>query len=270
MATDATSAWASELPVVIGQALPRMRSDTRQALVRVATIRSIGAGKAVLGQGDESSIALVLDGHVAVRRTTNDGRQLIVGFITRGGLVSVLPLAARPALADAVALTPTVAAIWSATGVRALATRDAGLAVDLLDQVLGKFEVAVARMDALLSQNALRRVARVLELYSDLFFSEPPVLKRTHLPALVGTSREMTGRVVRALESRGIVARVGRDRIRLLDPAALAAIAEAIDRPRSAGDTRTRSQRMQSAASLDHSRASSRGQVLEGATRRER
>jgi CRP-like cAMP-binding protein len=65
----------------------------------------------------------------------------------------------------------------------------------------------------------------VLDLHADLFFSEPPVLRRTHLPALVGTSREMTGRVMRALESRGVVARVGRDRLDLLDPAGLAAAA---------------------------------------------
>ena len=40
---------------------------------------------------------------------------------------------------------------------------------------------------------------------------------RAHLPALVGTSREMTGRVLRRLESEGIIERIGRDRLRVLD-----------------------------------------------------
>jgi CRP-like cAMP-binding protein len=47
-------------------------------------------------------------------------------------------------------------------------------------------------------------------------------MTRAYLPALVGTSREMTGRVLRQLESDGIVRRVGRDRLRLLDADRLA------------------------------------------------
>jgi CRP-like cAMP-binding protein len=263
MATNVRSVWASTLPVVIGEALPHSRADTQQALARLAAIRAFGTGESIVGQGDESSLAIVLEGHVAVRRTTSDGRQLIVGFITRRGLISVLPLAARPSLAEAIALTPTIAAIWHAEGVRSLAKFDAGLGVDLIDHVLSKFEVAVARLDALLSQNALRRVARVLELYRDLFFSEPPVLKRTHLPALVGTSREMTGRVLRMLEAQRLVARVGRDRLRLLDPAGLSAAAETVDPSRSTGGRISASQRMQSAASLNPSSARAGATVLE-------
>jgi hypothetical protein len=66
----------------------------------------------------------------------------------------------------------------------------------------------------------------VLHEHTDLFFASPPVLTRTHLPILVGTSREMTGRVLRVLEARQLVARVGRNRLRLLDPAGLAAVAD--------------------------------------------
>ena len=52
------------------------------------------------------------------------------------------------------------------------------------------------------------------------------MLTRTQLPIMVGTSREMTGRVLRILESQGLVARVGRSRLRLLDPVGLARAAE--------------------------------------------
>jgi len=270
MATDSAPTWTTSLAVVIGEALPHSLADTQQALAGISTVRAFDAGAAILGQGDDSSIALVIKGHIAVRRTTTDGRQVIVGFLTRGGLISVLPLAARPTLADAVALTRSVAAIWPAERVRALARNDAGLGVDLIDHVLSKFEVAVERLDALLSQNALRRVARVLELHRDLFFSEPPVLKRTHLPAMVGTSREMTGRVLRVLEAQGVVARVGRDRFRLLDPAGLAAAAEAVEPQRDADDARLEPRRMQSAASLNASGSASRTALLEDPPRRRR
>jgi CRP-like cAMP-binding protein len=221
------ASWASVLPEVIDETFPNSRADTRRALVATAGVRRFGVGHAILSQGNESSLALVLEGHAAARRTTDDGRQLIVRIITRGGLASVLPLAARPSSADIVALTPSPAAVWRADEVRGLANADPGLAVDLLDSVLSSFEDVVKRLDGLLHQNALRRVARVLSVHAELFFAEPPVLTRSHLPTLVGTSREMTGRVLRVLESRQIVERVGRDRLRLLDAPGLAVIAEA-------------------------------------------
>ena len=73
-------------------------------------------------------------------------------------------------------------------------------------------------IDGLLHQNARRRVIRVLLRHRDLFFGEPAVLTRAELPGLVGTSREMTGRVLRELEREGLIARVGRRGLRLLRP----------------------------------------------------
>ena len=224
--TTSPSPWASLLEEVIDEAFPHSSADTRLWLATAAVVRSSDAGDAIVQQGDESFLALVLDGHVAVRRTTIDGRQLIVRIVTRGGMAGLLTLAGRQASGDAVALTPSPAAMWHGEEVRALATVDPGLAVDLLDHVLASLEEGVGRLDGLLHQNALRRVARVLYVYADLFFAEPPVLTRAQLPILVGTSREMTGRVLRVLEARRLVARVGRDRLRLLDPAGLAEAAE--------------------------------------------
>ena len=53
-------------------------------------------------------------------------------------------------------------------------------------------------------------------------FGDEAVLTRAYLPALVGTSREMTRRVLRILESDGVVARIGGGRLELLDAARLA------------------------------------------------
>ena len=224
------------LPEVIDHAFPASRVDTRRALAGSALVRRFAPRQVILRQGDESSVALVLDGYAAARRMTADGRQLIVRIVTRGGLVPLLPLAARPASADIIALTPSPVAVWRADEMRSLATADPGLAVDLLDKVLLSFEDVVKRLDGLLHQDAVRRVARVLAVHAELFFGEPPVLPRSNLPILVGTSREMTGRVLRVLESRQILVRVGRDRLRLLDAAGLAATADAgADAARSIG-----------------------------------
>jgi CRP-like cAMP-binding protein len=218
----------------LDEAFPHSQPATRRRLALAAAVRTYSADDMIIRQGDASSLALVMDGHVAVRRTTLDGRQFMVRIVGRGRMSPVLPLAAIPASADAVALTSSVAAVWRSEEFRLLAATDPGLGVDLLDDVLDSLDEVMQRLDGLLYQDAIRRVARVLELNADLFFAEPPVLTRTHLPSLVGTSREMTGRVLRVLESRALVARVGRDRLRLLDPAGLTAIAETgYDRPAS-------------------------------------
>jgi hypothetical protein len=51
-----------------------------------------------------------------------------------------------------------------------------------------------------------------------VFFADPPIVSRAVLPGLVGTSREMTGRVLRELEREETVLRVGRTGLRLLAP----------------------------------------------------
>jgi CRP-like cAMP-binding protein len=216
---------AASLPEALTGAFPHSLPETRTALARTASARTFGAGELIIKQGDESSIALVLDGHVAVRRTTVDGRELIVRIVTRGGLTGFLTFAAHPAGGDAIALTPSPAAVWQGSEVRSFAAADPGFGVDILDHVLATFGELVSRLDSLLYQDALRRVARVLDLHAGLFFGERPVLTRAHLPTIVGTSREMTGRVLRILESRHVVVRVGRNRLRLLDPDGLAATA---------------------------------------------
>lgn len=225
--------FAQALPAVLSEAFPRTRPATLTALISVASVRTFRPGQAILSQGEDKALAMALDGYVALRRTTPDGRQLIVRIVNRGRLSTMTPLASLPAGADAVALTETAVAMWSGDEVRALAESDAGLAVELLDQVLIALEEVTARLEGMLYQDALRRVARVLQQHADLFFSDAPVLTRRHLPMLVGTSREMTGRVVRVLESNGVVLRAGRY-FRLLDPEGLAAAAEP-------GDERSRS-----------------------------
>jgi CRP/FNR family transcriptional regulator len=216
---------ATSLSTVIEEAFPRASAETRRMLTMSAKVGTYAGGRLILRQGDESSLALILQGHVATRRTTVDGRELIVALVGPGGLASVLPLAGRPLAADVVALAETEAAVWRGQKVRSLIEADPGFGADILDAVLLRFEQLVGRLDSMVHQDALRRVARVLCLHADWFFAEPVLLTRAHLPSLVGTSREMTGRVLRVLESRRIVARVGRDGLRLLDPAALAAAA---------------------------------------------
>jgi CRP/FNR family transcriptional regulator, cyclic AMP receptor protein len=188
---------------------PHADSETLRILSLAAQIRAHIANDVVHRQGDDVPLRLVLDGFGAARRMSVDGRELVVAVLRRGDLIGFLGLASLPAASDFVALTDFKSAEWSSDRIRSLATADPGLAVDLVESSAAALAMITQRLDGLIYQNSRTRVARVLADYRDLFFESPPVLLRSHLPSLVGTSREMTGRVLRQLERERIVSRTG-------------------------------------------------------------
>jgi CRP-like cAMP-binding protein len=216
-----TVAAPDRLASIVRKAFPRCQHGTIAALEALADVRTFHAGDTLVAQGDEGRTVLVLDGHVAFRRTTLDGREVMPRIVSSGQLAALLPIALRPAVVEVVAVSPCRVALLPGSGLWALAEADNGFALDLLEHVLLTFEGIVERLDGLMYQAATRRVARVLEQHAAILFGEAAVLTRAYLPALVGTTPEMTRRVLRILETDGIVARIGGDRLDLLDPARL-------------------------------------------------
>jgi CRP/FNR family transcriptional regulator, cyclic AMP receptor protein len=217
-----TAAELQAVEEVLSGTFPGSQPATRRALVAKAEVRTFRARQTVVAQGEESRVGIILDGHLGFRRTTVDGREVMPRIISRGDIGPFLSLLHRPSTAELIALSPSRVALWPGEDFQALAVVDAGLAIDLLSHVLLGFEEIVERLDGLLYQNALRRVARILLQHADLVFGDEAVVTRAYLPALIGTSREMTGRVLRQLESDGLVQRMGRHRLRLLDAPGLA------------------------------------------------
>jgi CRP-like cAMP-binding protein len=213
---------SDEVASIVERAFPRCRADTRSLLAALADIRSFDAGRTVVAHGDHTRTALVLGGHIAFRRTTLDGREVMPRIVSTGELAPLMPIGLRPSVVEVVAVSRCRVALLPAKGLWGLAERDTGLALDLLEHVLLTFKAVVERLDGLMYQKATRRVARVLDEHASIMFGEEAVLTRAHLPALVGTSPEMTRRVLRILESDGVVARIGGGRLELLDAARLA------------------------------------------------
>ena len=178
-------------------------------------------GEIVFRQGDPIPVTLIVRGHAVFRRTTTDGRELVLGIAARGMLFGFSGIAGSMATVDLVAVTPTEVALWSGDELRPLVHDDGGLALDVVDGMAAYIVGISDRLDRFIHQDARQRLLRVLAEYEDLFFGATPVFSRAHLPGLVGTSREMTGRVIRDLEREGVIARVGMRGLRLLSPARL-------------------------------------------------
>lgn len=207
-----------ELRGVIERALPGCRRETSESLAAMAHLRSVSGGGTIFSQGEPIPLTLVIRGHGAFRRTTIEGKQIATGIGIPGNLYGFSSIAGTRSSVEFVALTDCDVAMWSGRALRGLAMADPGFALDAIDHMAGFINMLAGNLEGFMHQDARRRVVRVLARHRDLFFAEPPVLSRSLLPSLVGTSREMTGRVLRALEREGTVARVGRTGLKLLRP----------------------------------------------------
>jgi CRP-like cAMP-binding protein len=172
----------------------------------------------VYRQGEPVPLTVILSGFGIARRTTASGKEIFCGVATAGVVFGWSGIAAIPSSVELVALADCEVGQWSGADLRELAAVEPALALVAADSMAVAMHAAVERFEGLLHQNARSRVIRVLAQHRHLFFGEPAVLDRAHLPGLVGVTREMTGRVLRQLEREGIVGRVGRSGLRLLRP----------------------------------------------------
>jgi CRP-like cAMP-binding protein len=199
-------------------ALSGARPETIRFLTQTARIRSVQPGDHIYRQGEPVPLTIILRGYGVARRTTMNGQLFMSGVAPAGVLFGWSGIASAPSSVEIVGLTDCEVAQWPGTEVRTLATADSGLVLAAIDSMAASLHHTMERIEGFLHQDARRRVLRVLARHRDLFFGEPTVLDRTHLPGLVGTSREMTGRVLRRLEREGTIARVGRAGLKLLRP----------------------------------------------------
>lgn len=200
------------------RSLTTTRPETVDRLLETARVRTVRPGEYIYRQGEPVPLTLILDGYGAARRTTSGGKQLVSGIAPAGVLFGWSGLASVPSSIEFTALTDGEVAQWTGSEVRSLAAADPGLAMAAIDSMAWSLHQTMERIEGFLHQDARLRVLRILAHHRDLFFGESAVLSRGYLPGLVGTSREMTGHVLRQLEREGTLRRVGRTGLELLRP----------------------------------------------------
>ena len=203
---------------LIAHSLPGCRLDTLNALVETARVRTVHPGQPIYKQGEAVPMTLILRGYGIASRTTTAGQEIVSGVAPAGELFGYSAISSSLSSVELLALTECEVAQWPGQEIRMLVTADPGLALAAIDSMAASMHATVERIEGFLHQDARRRVLRILARHRELFFSDPPVLSRARLPSMVGTSREMTGRVLRQLEREGTVERVGRNGLRLLRP----------------------------------------------------
>lgn len=213
--TASPSAARRELQDLIQRNLPSAADASLARLLETVSVRRVPAHEPIWSRGDLIPMTLLVEGYVGFERTIADGRQLTVAIGYPGTLYGIASVASTIAAVDMTALTDVQIGQWPAGLLRELIVADPPIGLNVLDQLAGYVNLVTVKLDGFLHQDARGRVMRTLVRHGELFFGDPPVLSRAHLPGLVGTSREMTGRVLRNLERDGIVVRVGRTGLRV-------------------------------------------------------
>ncbi|HKB28420.1 MAG TPA: Crp/Fnr family transcriptional regulator [Candidatus Limnocylindrales bacterium] len=208
----------STLRTFLVEELPGCRPDTIRSLTELARHRLLRPGDPIYRQGEAVPLTLILRGYGVAQRTTSTGQLLMSGVAPAGSLFGWSGLHASPSSIELIAVSDCDVVQWPGREIRGLAAADPALALAAIDSMADSLHATIELIEGFLHQDARQRVLRILARHRDLFFAEPAVLDRTHLPGLVGTSGEMTRRVLRQLEGEGTLVRVGRAGMRLLKP----------------------------------------------------
>ena len=200
--------------------LPAGVCDT--VLAREAQVAQVPAGARLFDEGTPCrGFPLVLEGEVRVARGSAGGRSIELYRVTPGELCVVSTsclFGGRPLTAHGDAALPSTLVLLAPAGFERWVAHE-----PFRRYVFGVFADRLADLMALAEAVAFQRLDQRL---AGALLGHGPTLQRTHqaLADELGTAREMVTRLLRRFERAGWVA-LGRERIDILDSAALRALA---------------------------------------------
>jgi CRP-like cAMP-binding protein len=180
----------------------------------------------VFEQGAEAvSFFLLLHGHVRAAKTTPDGHQMVVRYVSAGEIFGVAPaigLSRYPATATAVA--DSVVLAWPSARWTELTSRYPTIAAGAMQTIGARLQEAHTRIIEMTTEEVERRVAHALlrlakqagrKIEKGIEIDFP--ISRQDLAEMTGTTLHSVSRVLSAWERSGLV-EGGRQRIVLADP----------------------------------------------------
>ena len=192
---------------------------------------------AVFEQGDAAdSFFVLVHGHVRAAKTTPDGQQIVVRYVSPGEIFGVAQAIALPHYpATATAVVDSVVLAWPSAEWPRFVSRHPTLATSALQTVGARLQDAHTRVMEMTTEQVERRVAHALlrlakqsgrKIDKGIEIDFP--ITRQDVAEMTGTTLHTVSRILSAWEQQGLVAG-GRQRIQLLDPHKLFGIAEGKD-----------------------------------------
>lgn len=219
----------ANLPMFAG-----LSAGEQDELLREARSIRYPKDTAVFDQGEQASrFFLLLHGHLRVEKTTFQGQQSVVRYVSAGelfGVAQAMNLAHYPA--TAVAAVDSIALAWPSSSWRHLIVKYPSLAASALQTVGSRLQDTQARVMEISNEQVEQRVAHALlrlakqagrkvDTGTEIDFP----ISRQDIAEMTGTTLHTVSRVLSAWESEGLV-EGGRQRIILRDAHRLHALAE--------------------------------------------
>jgi CRP-like cAMP-binding protein len=214
--------------------------DQLDEILREARAIRYPKDTAVFEQGAEADAFFVLlHGHLRVEKTTAQGHQIVVRYVSPGEVFGVAQaLAMQHYPATAVAAVDSVALCWPSAAWPRLTSKFPPLAANALQTVGRRLQDTQSRIMEMSSEQVEQRVAHALlrlakqagrktEAGVEIDFP----ISRQDVAEMTGTTLHTVSRILSAWESQGLV-EGGRQRIVLRNPHGLFGLAEG--QPRSA------------------------------------
>lgn len=189
---------------------------------------------AVFEQGGEAdSFFVLLHGHLRVEKTTPQGHQIVVRYVSPGEIFGVAQaLALRQYPATAVAAVDSIALCWPSAAWPRLTSQFPMLAANALRTVGRRLQDTQTRVLEMSSEQVEQRVAHALLRLAKQAGRKTDVgveidfpISRQDVAEMTGTTLHTVSRILSAWEQRGLV-EGGRQRIVLRNPHALFGLAE--------------------------------------------
>jgi len=217
---------ASDAACVAPNLLTRLQPATLAAVLALGRRRDYRTGDLLFRQGDaHDGIYLIEAGLVKSYYVSEDGRELTLGFWTRGHYVGAPQIFGGGQHAwTSVAAARTQCLELPGSELRELSSRHADLALGLIDALVHKTQCYCALLQLLATHSMRVRLARLLAMLAARENGEVRGLSHGELASMIGSTRQWVSLTLARFQDEGIIARHPGGGYQVLDRAALDAM----------------------------------------------
>ena len=200
-----------------------LSSEELQVVKRyIAFEKKINKGQTLLEEGDESEyMYLIISGAVKIYKRSINGKEQILNIESTGeSLNDVSTFDGGGSAMDMLAMTPVHLLAIKKADIKALFTKFPKIAVNVAGVLAAKVRRDSSLVEVLSFDQVISRLARLIMKQTDAEKSLLPLFNQQDLAAMVGTSRVVVNRSLKAMEDQGAI-RLERRRIVVTDRVAL-------------------------------------------------
>ena len=199
-------------------------AGTIERLARAVSVVKKAPGPILSDAEPLARVAVLVRGTAVAAWNAPDGRSVYSGLYGPRQFFGLSTLSGGPMTIGVDAVTDVVLLVWWSQEFRDIASSDFAMTLDLLDRAIYSLQALNHLIKVRAFTTARSRLAALLMQYEPFCFSKSaPLAPRGQLSALAGVTPRMVTAILREWEADGIVQRVGRQGLELVDRSALEA-----------------------------------------------